>query len=217
MKFEYNYVLGENDMTDKLEGYPKKATLKSGKDIDLRPMIKEDEKALHEFLKRLRPMEKLFLRHNVDDPNVVKQWSENINFDKVIPILAVDEDRIIGNGALRRNFDIWSPHVGDIRIVTDIDYRKMGLGRILAQELFLLAIKLRLEKVTASIIEDQTVAIAVFKSLGFEQEAVFKGHVVDLSGKKHNLIIMSHDISAAWKKMEDAYEDDMPDRSGHWL
>ena len=204
-------------MTEKLVGYPKKSTLKNGKTIELRPMVKDDEKPLFEFLKRLRPMEKLYLRHNVDDPNVVKNWAENIDYEKVIPILAFHEKRIIGNAALRRNFDVWSPHVADIRLVTDIDYRKVGLGRILAQEIFLLAIKLRIEKVTASIMEDQDTAIAVFKSMGFEQEAFFKNHVVDWGGKKHNLVIMSHDISDAWKKMEDAYEADMPDKSGHWL
>jgi RimJ/RimL family protein N-acetyltransferase len=108
----------------------------------------------------------------------------------------------------------WSPHVGEIRIVTDPEYRRQGLGRHLARELFLLAVRLGLEKVLAEMMEDQHGAIAVFEHLGFEQEATLRDHVRDRQGKKHNLIVMSHDINVSWRKIEEDIESSLRDQSG---
>ena len=38
---------------------------------------------------------------------------------------------------------------------------------------------------------DQQAAIAVFEGLGFHQEALLKGHVKDLEGRQHDLVVMS--------------------------
>ena len=39
--------------------------------------------------------------------------------------------------------------------------------------------------------EDQEAAIAVFEGLGFHQEAILRGHVKDLAGDLHDLVVMS--------------------------
>jgi len=39
----------------------------------------------------------------------------------------------------------------------------------------------------------------VFKRLGFEEEALLKNHSMDVSGKKHDLIIMSNDVTSLWE------------------
>lgn len=196
------------------EDYPKHATLRGGQVITLRPMVREDEEKLLDFFRRLPPEDRLFLKDDVTDPNVIKQWAENINYDRVIPILAEYENRIIGDATLHRNRYGWSTHVGEIRLVTDPEFRRQRLGRTLAREIFFLALVLKLDKVIAQMMEDQEGARRVFTALGFEQEAVLKNHVRDLEGKLHNLIIMSQDVIGFWRRIEDQIADAMADHSG---
>jgi len=191
------------------EDYPKHAALRNGQTITLRPMVREDEEKLLGFFRRLAPEDRLFLKDDVTDQKVVHSWAENLDYGRVIPILALHEDRIIGDATLHRNRHGWSTHVGEIRLVTDVDYRRQRLGRLLAREIFFLALVLKLEKVVALMMEDQPGAVRVFKAMGFEQEAVLKNHVKDLEGKLHNLIIMSQDVVGFWQRIEDRIADSM--------
>jgi len=143
----------------------------------------------------------------VTDPRVIETWAKNIDYERVIPILAVLEDRVIGDATLHRERFGWSKHVGEIRIVTDRSFRRQGLGLHLAKEIFFLSQKLNIHKVIAEMMEDQHGAIKVFGALGFQKEAVLRDHVMDLKGKKHNLIIMSQDIDRLWEKMQDLISD----------
>ena len=197
-----------------LEDYPKHATLRSGQTITLRPMVREDEEELHDFFRRLAPEDRLFLKDDVTDPKVIHSWAESLDYNRVIPILAEHEERIIGDATLHRSRYGWSTHVGEIRLVTDPTFRHQRLGRILAREIFFLALVLKLDKVVAQMMEDQAGAVHVFAALGFEQEAVLKNYVRDLEGKHHNLIIMSQDVIGFWRRIEDHIADAMADRSG---
>jgi RimJ/RimL family protein N-acetyltransferase len=198
-----------------LEEYPKHAKLRDGQEITLRQMEPSDEQALLEFFRRLPPEDRMFLKDDVTNPEVIHEWAENLDFERVIPILAVYEDRVIGDATLHRNRFGWSTHVGGIRIVTDPEFRRQRLGRILAREIFFLALVLKLDKVQAEVMQDQVGASRVFKALGFEEEAVLKGQVKDLEGKRHDLIVMSQDVIGFWRRIEDRIADAMADQSGH--
>ena len=197
-----------------LSDYPKRATLHDGHVVTLRPMVREDEQKLLEFFRRLPPEDRLFLKDDVTRPDVIHAWVEHLDYNRVIPILAECEGRIIGNATLHRSRFGWSTHVAEIRLVTDPEFRRQRLGRILAREIFFLALILKLDKVVAEMMEDQEGAIRVFSALGFAQEAVLKNHVRDLEGKNHNLIVMSQDVIGFWRRIEDYIADAMADRSG---
>jgi len=196
------------------EDYPKTATVRNGTVIALRPMVREDEAKLLDFFRRLPPEDRLFLKDDVTDPKVIHTWAENLDYHRVIPILAEHEGRIVGDATLHRARYGWSTHVGEIRLVTDPEFRRQRLGRILAREIFFLALVLKLNKVVAEMMEDQQGAVRVFTAMGFEQEAVLKNHVRDLEGKYHNLVIMSQDVIGFWRRIEDRIADAMADRSG---
>jgi len=197
-----------------LEDYPKRAALRDGTVVTLRPMVREDEQKLLEFFRRLSPEDRQFLKDDVTNPDVIHNWAASLDYDRVIPILAESEERVVGDATLHRSRYGWSTHVGEIRLVTDAEFRRKRLGRVLAREIFFLALILKLDKVVAEMMEDQMGAIRVFSALGFEQEAVLKRHVRDLDGKHHNLIIMSQDVVGFWRRIEDQIADKMADRSG---
>ena len=186
-----------------LKDYPKEISLRSGEKVILRPMVKEDEKKLHAFFVRLAEKDRLFLKNDVTDPNVIKSWAEKLNYEHVIPILATIDDRIIGDATLHRLTTEEPSDTGEIRIVIDGDFRRRGLGTRLAKEIYYLALSMKMNKLIAEVVEDQNHVIKTFESLGFRRDKVLKDKAVDLYGEKHNLVIMSEDVDALWKTIED--------------
>jgi len=191
-----------------LKDYPKEITLKSGEKIILRPMVKEDEKKLHAFFVRLDEKDRLFLKHDVTDPKVIKSWAKKLNYEHVIPILADIGDRIIGDATLHRLTTEEPPDIGEIRIVIDKDFRRRGLGKRMAREIYYLALSMKMNKLIAEVVEDQDHLIKTCETLGFRRDKVLKDKAIDLHGEKHNLVIMSEDVDALWKTIEDLIEGD---------
>lgn len=190
-----------------LQDYPKQVTLKNGQTVTLRPLVRDDRDKLLDFFRGLPLEDRMFLKDDVTDPKVIEAWTLNLDYERILPILAVVDDRIIGDATLHRDKFGWSQHVGEIRIVTDPNRRRRGLGLLMAKEIFFLAQRLNIRKVIAQMMEEQQGAIKVFETLGFEREAVFRDHVIDLKGRKHNLIIMSQDIDRLWDKMKNFIRD----------
>jgi RimJ/RimL family protein N-acetyltransferase len=202
------------DRKEVLKSYPKEVELRNGETVTFRLMTPSDEVALLEFFKKLPEKDRLFLREDVTDPEVLHLWAKNLDYSSIIPIIAVKDNMIIGDASLHMETHGWSTHVGEIRLAVSRSYRHKGLGFKLTRDLFHLALSLKLEKVVAQMMENQVAVIQILKSIGFKKEAVLKDHVKDLNGKKHDLLIMTNDVKTIWKKMEDFYRDSLSDRSG---
>lgn len=196
-----------------LSEYPKKFRLKDNLEVTLRQMIKEDEAGLLEFFRTLPETDRMYLRDDVSKPETVKKWVENLNYERVFPVLAFHGNRIIGDATLHREQFGWKKQVGEIRIVVAPDYRRKGVGAILAREIYYIALKLGIKKLMAEMMADQHNAIKVFDKLGFIQEAVLSEHVVDSKGKAHDLVIMTNDVDALWQKIQDYERFNLPDYS----
>jgi len=190
-----------------LDEYPKEKVLKHGSVVKMRPMVREDEERLMEFFAGIPDEEKLYLRNDVINPEVIHQWIENIDYDKVLPILAVSKDgRIVGNATLHRGAYSWNRHVGNIRVTVLPEYRRRGLARIMIGEIYTNALTTDLEKIVAEIVLLQEDVRMAFNQLGFRTEAVLKDHHLDPRGNKHDVIIISNDINQLWKMWLDQCE-----------
>ncbi len=196
-----------------LSEYPKRFKTRDNLEITLKPMVKEDEAKLFEFFKKLPETDRMYLRDDVSKPETIRKWVENLNYERVFPVLAFHEDQIIGDATLHREKFGWKQHIGEIRIVVAPDYRKKGVGAILAREIYYIALKTGLKKLMAEMMVEQQGAIKVFDKLGFIQEAVLSGHVIDSKGKAHNLVIMTNDVEALWQKIQDYQKYNLPDYS----
>ncbi len=183
-----------------LDEYPKEITLKDGSTVTLRPMAEDDEAGLLEFFTGLSKADRLYLRHDVSNPEVIKSWAQNIDYDRVLPILAIDDGKIVGDATLHRNPFSWMRHVGSIRIVVGKNFREKGLARIMAAEVFQNALAAKLEKLVAEMLADQQDARRVFSRLGFKEEAILKDHVLDADDVKHDLLIMTNDVNTLWQQ-----------------
>ncbi len=186
-----------------LKKYPITVKLRNDKEIILRPMTKDDGDALYEFFKSLPENSRLFLREDVIKRGVIDKWCENINYDRILPILAFDGDRCVGDATLHVEEYGWWRHLGEVRLVVADTCQRVGLGAAMAKELYAAAQTRDIHKLKAEVLDSQTGAIRALEHLGFITEALLKNHVTDLKGKKHNLLIMTSDVDELWRRVED--------------
>lgn len=197
-----------------LRNYPVQATLLNGAAVTLRPMTREDGPGLLRFFRGLPPEDRLWLRDDVTDESIIERWTRHLDYGRIIPILGELEGEIVGDATLHRSEHNWMRHVGEIRVVTSPRVRRQGLGTLLAREVFNVALILKLEKIIARMSEDQTGVRRVFEGLGFHEEALLKGYVMDPRGQTRDMVILAQDVSHFWSKIEDQIEDSLGDRSG---
>lgn len=173
-----------------LTEYPKKVRLQSGTSVTIRPMVKEDADKLYAFFSRVPREDRLFLRDDVSIRDVIDSWTQELDYRKVLPLVAEVGGNIVGDATLHRRTFGWTSHVGKVRLVIDKDYRGKGLGTVLIEELIDIAKKAGLEQLVAELMSNQTGALSAFKRLGFEKEAVFFNYVKDQMGEERNLVVM---------------------------
>lgn len=166
-----------------------------GEAIELRAMTGADEAAVLTFANAARAHDLLFLARDITHPKVVKAWVRDIEAGTITTILAWRGEAIVGCAAIIRDPLSWSGHVAEIRLVLLDSLRGKGLGRLLTEEAFATALAHGAEKITARMTLDQKGAISVFEGLGFTLEAMLRDQVKDREGRKHDLLMLSHDVA----------------------
>jgi len=188
-----------------LREFPKQIALRDGTPVVLRPLVAADERALLDFFRRLSPEDRQFLRDDVTRADLVRAWCREPDFDRVLPILAEQDGQIVGDATLHRHPVGWMRHLGEIRVTTDPFVRRRGLASALAREIFYLALQAGLDKMVAEVAADQLPAAKVFEKLGFRREARLAGQIVDVQGRRHDLLVLSTDIPALMQKLEETF------------
>jgi RimJ/RimL family protein N-acetyltransferase len=189
--------------------YPKQVTLKNGRHAVIRLLQSGDCDRLLTFFRSLPDQDRMFLQHNVTDATLIGKWTGHMDLDRVIPLVAEDQDQIVADGSLHLSPHGWMQHVGQIRLVIAATHRRLGLGTLLARELVQLAEDRNLEKLYANVIEDDVVSIKMLHNLGFKPAAVLKDLVKDQNGRKRNLAIMINEVADVGRILEDWIQDSM--------
>jgi GNAT superfamily N-acetyltransferase len=187
--------------SSEIRSYPLHVATDAG-DIEFRMMAPADEAAVLAFAQALPMHDLLFLPRNISEPKVLSAWIKEIERGSIISLLAVKSGRVVGCGTIVRDLLSWSPHVGEIRMVVSSDVRGLGVGRALSQETFALALGVGLEKLQVQMTVDQTGAIAIFEGLGFKAEALLRDHVRDAAGKKHDIVVLGHNVAQVRAQLE---------------
>lgn len=174
--------------------YPKRAKLQDGTEVVLRLMVKEDERALLDFFQRVPKEDRLFLRDDVSAPKTIRAWAATLDYDRVLPLVALTDGKVVGDATLHRRPHDWTRHVGRMRLVVDPQYRQKGLGTLLVKELVEIGKGMKLERLVVELMGTQQAALSAFRHLGFERVAVLYNHVKDQAGRPQDLVIMINDL-----------------------
>jgi L-amino acid N-acyltransferase YncA len=177
------------------QNYPQTVTLEDGTSLTLRPMLKSDEDALLKYFQSLPQEDLVSLKDEVTDPQVVKSWVYNLDFDNILPILALRNGQIVGDATLHFSTIGWTKHHGEVRLTTNPQHRVKGLGTVLLQNLIDIARGIGLEQLTAEIPPALDKAFYLFEKLGFEKVTVLKGFVMDRHGRESDLVLMIKSLS----------------------
>ena len=159
--------------------------------MDIRHLEPSDREGVERFLERIPEGDRTFFKEDVDDPEVRAAWVRPGTRDA--RSLAVEGDVVVGYVAVVP-LQGWSSHVGEVRVVVDENHRGRGIGRALARHAVLEALELGLTKMVVEVTADSEPTIAMFRSLGFDPEALLKDHARDYTGEVHDLMILAHSV-----------------------
>jgi RimJ/RimL family protein N-acetyltransferase len=164
-------------------------------EVTLRLMTAADKNAMLEFARSLPEDDLLFLAVDITREKAVDDWIRRIEAGNLHTILVEKNGKLVGHGSLLHEEQVWTRHLGGMILLLSPEVRGMGLGHILAGELFARATDLKLRKVMARMAASQHGAIQVFEKLGFKIEALLADCVIDRNDMTHDLIMMSYDVT----------------------
>lgn len=150
-------------------------TLRDGVRVLLRPMVREDYHALLEYFSHVNDEDMRYMRHNVRDPEEIQSWCDNLDYNRVLPLLAVVKDRVVGSASLRF-YEGPKRHIAEIRLFLSKDFRQRGLGMKMTRAMIDMARKQDVRIIVAEVIAEKTKVVRAFEQLGFVTKCMLEDY-----------------------------------------
>jgi len=180
-----------------------KVKMKDGAEVLIRPMTEDDFERSYDFFQTLSEEDRIFLRADVSDPEVIRMRVQKAVTGSSVRLVAIDCDRIVADGTLELEKHGWKKHMAEVRLFVAPTHQRKGLGLLMARELYVLAQEYRVEELIVKMMRPQRNAKRIFRKLGFTETSVLLDYVKDISGKKQDLIIMRSDMKNLWREWEE--------------
>jgi L-amino acid N-acyltransferase YncA len=175
-----------------ITAYPKLVTLRDGSEVTICPLNRDDEQRLADFFHGIPEEDRFFLKDEVLSPSLIKQWIENLNYDRALPLVALSDGSIIGEAVLVRRRGNARSHVAEIRVTVTPSWRNKGLGSTLIRELCDIANDAELDKVLFEVVDDcEANAAEAARAMGFVTAGTIEGGARDIDGHLHNISILA--------------------------
>jgi ribosomal protein S18 acetylase RimI-like enzyme len=170
--------------------FPQEAVLRDGRRLLLRLFNENDTEPLYQFFQRLPENIRRFAWDRIDNRALIESWGRELDYAKVLPILALDGGKIVADATLHRREGSPLRLVGRIKWLIDPAYRGAGLGTILVNKFIHIARNHGLRHLTCMLISDlEADAVSTLRDLGFEGYTV-PGYGTDPDGNQHDMIKM---------------------------
>jgi L-amino acid N-acyltransferase YncA len=174
-----------------MPAYPKEAQLRDGTKVAIRPLQKGDGEALLQFFLGIPEEERFFLKDDVTSPELIRSWTQYLDYRRALPLVALLDDRIVAEAVLVRRRGNARSHVGEVRVTVAPDLREKGLGTTLIRELCDIADDAELDKVLFEAVADKEEdAITAMGWLGFLRAGTIEGGAMDQQGHLHDVVIL---------------------------
>jgi len=181
-------------LTEILERFPKTFSLRDKTSITVRPLRSTDEERFHEFFCAVPETERLLFKDRVTDRAVIRDWCQNLDYGRILPLLAFDGEQVVADATLHQQLGGWRRHIGQVRVVVHPSHRGRGLAKMLVSELVSIARNAGLEKLEAEFMGEQKAARRVFGVLGFNELLVLPEYVKDMQALPHDYVLMGRHI-----------------------
>ena len=167
--------------------YRQIVTMRDGARVLIRPLVPTDQQALLDFFLPTPIEDRRYMRHNVNDPQLVKAWTENIEYERVFPLVAVVGDRIVGTSTLHFH-DGPARHRAELRIFLSKDFKRRGLGSRLIHSMIDLARRRSIYLLEVQIVSDHVEVIKAFHKAGFESVCTFEEYFMLPDGELRDVV-----------------------------
>jgi L-amino acid N-acyltransferase YncA len=176
-------------MRGQLTTYRNLITLSDGTRVLLRPLASEDCEALVELFAHTTKEDRRYLIDDVSNRELVAGWAENLDYSKVLPLVAVIHDRLVGDASLhfRRGAH---RHQGELRIYLAQEVRRRGLGTRMLQALIDIGRSVGLHQLIAKVVVDQSPVIKAFEELGFTRQCTLSDYFMLPDGSTRDIALM---------------------------
>lgn len=178
-----------------LEKYPVRYPLETSVQCLIRPLAPEDDTGFMKFLHQVPEFERLFIKQRLDNPALVKEWCEDLDYDARLPLLALADGQVIGVATLEQRHGGWKRHIGMTHLLTHPEYRGVGLAGMLIREIIDVARHCGLSHLQAEFNAERELAIQAFRAAGFDELMRVPGYVMDMQAKSHTYVLMSMDLT----------------------
>ena len=176
-------------LPEQVKNYREYLTLKDGVGVLLRPMTAEDRERLVELFAPVSEEDARYLQDNVRDPALIDSWCTNLDYARVIPMLALFRERAVGEATLHFRKGP-QRHIGEVRIFLAKEFRKRGLGIRMLTKLVELARRQGLHLLIAEVVTDQSNVIKAFQHLGFKLHSVLEDYFILPDEDKRDVAIL---------------------------
>jgi RimJ/RimL family protein N-acetyltransferase len=105
----------------------------------------------------------------------------------------LETNRIIADATLHRGKHA-AKHIGEIRIFAGRDFRNLGLGSLMLEELLNLALQENLMWIKAEILADHKKVIKAFRAKGFEHKCTLDDYFIRKDGVTHDVVLMMRPV-----------------------
>jgi RimJ/RimL family protein N-acetyltransferase len=174
---------------DRLANYRNLITLRDGSRVLLRVLNKDDRDRLRAMFARVGDDDAEAMRDNVKDPAAIQRWIDKLDYSRVIPLVAVVNDEIVGDATLHLGRGPYS-HKAEVRIFLSKPYRQRGLGTAMLKALIDIAKKLELHLLTVEVIANRTSVIRAFRGMGFQIQTTLPDYFMMPDGETLDVALM---------------------------
>jgi RimJ/RimL family protein N-acetyltransferase len=175
--------------------YRKFVTLRNGQRVMFRFLNGQDRENLLKLFQDAPDEDIRFLKQDVKDSKLIDYWIDNIDYQKVLPLVAVnmEDNSLIADATLHRGKHA-GKHLGEIRIFVSRSYRNQGLGSILLDEIINLAKLENLQILKAEVLTDHKGVLKAFKSKGFEMKCILDDFFLRRDGMTHDVALLIRSV-----------------------
>ncbi|MDH3402390.1 MAG: GNAT family N-acetyltransferase [Acidobacteriota bacterium] len=168
--------------------FPQEAALRDGRRLLIRPFTAHDARGLWDFFLRLPEDYRRFAWDNISDPIVVEGWARNVDYGKVLPLLALDGQKVVADATLHRRDHGPLRRAGRLKWLLDPEYRGQGLGTTLVNTLIGIGREQGMRHLTTLLISDlEADAVHTLTELGFDRVDL-AGYGTDPDGDAHDMV-----------------------------
>lgn len=177
-------------MEKTLKSYRSVVTLPDGAQVILRPLQQSDGQRLLDMFKRVSEGDLDYFRSDVRNQEVLEEWVTHLDYDRVFPLVAVADDRIVGDATLHFGTGPHH-HIAEVRIFLVEEFRRRGLGTLMLQTLVQLAKRMGLYQLVAEIPMEQSHVIKAFKTTGFSSKFIREDYFMTPDGLTHDVVVLT--------------------------